>query len=256
MMIENGITAENLTFTYPDGHRAIEDFNLVVEPGESVALIGANGAGKSTLFNLMVGIHLPTQGSLAVAGHPVLKKNLKALRRQVGLVFQNPDDQLFSTTVYDDVAFGPRNMGYSAQDTEAAVIQALDSLGIAALKDRFSARLSIGEKRMVAVATTLSTAPQILLFDEPSSFLDPQARRNLIKTLGGLKQTKIIATHDLDFAAELCTRVLVMKQGRLYAQGPAHKILKDEALLSACHLEMPLGYLRCKSCTHHYSPTC
>lgn len=231
---------EKLNYAYPDGHQAIRDVNLKIEEGESIALVGANGAGKSSLFKLIIGISEIKDGSIKVGELSVGKKTLKDVRRKVGMVFQNPDDQLFMTKVYDDIAFGPRNELLSEEEVEERVVNALETLGITHLRDRMPHRLSGGEKRVIAIASVLAMNPQIILFDEPTSFLDPQARRNVINTLDALKMTKIIATHDLDMALDICDRVIILHHGSVFADGTVDEILLDENLLSQCHLELPL----------------
>ncbi|HEY5557739.1 MAG TPA: ABC transporter ATP-binding protein [Acetobacterium sp.] len=239
---------KDLSYSYPDGHAAIKNVNLEIKDGESIALVGANGAGKSSLFKLIVGISDIGEGSIQVDGVSVEKKTLKDIRRKVGMVFQNPDDQLFMTKVYDDVAFGPRNELLSETEVEQRVNQALEVLGIIHLKDRMPHRLSGGEKRIIAIASVLSMDPNIILFDEPTSFLDPKARRNVMETLGKLAMTKIIATHDLDMALDICDRVIILHHGSVFADGSVKDILLNEELLLNCHLELPLCMQRCKTC--------
>ena len=231
---------EKLNYAYPDGHQAIRDINLKIEEGESIALVGANGAGKSSLFKLIIGISEIKEGSIKVEELAVGKKTLKDIRRKVGMVFQNPDDQLFMTKVYDDIAFGPRNELLTEEEVEERVVNALEQLGITHLRDRMPHRLSGGEKRVIAIASVLAMNPRLILFDEPTSFLDPQARRNVINTLDSLKMTKIIATHDLDMALDICDRVIILHHGSVFADGTVKDILLDENLLSQCHLELPL----------------
>ena len=231
---------EKLNYAYPDGHQAIRDVNLKIEEGESIALVGANGAGKSSLFKLIIGISEIKEGSIKVEELAVGKKTLKDIRRKVGMVFQNPDDQLFMTKVYDDIAFGPRNELLTEEEVEERVVNALEQLGITHLRDRMPHRLSGGEKRVIAIASVLAMNPRVILFDEPTSFLDPQARRNVINTLDSLKMTKIIATHDLDMALDICDRVIILHHGSVFADGTVKDILLDEKLLSQCHLELPL----------------
>ncbi|WP_373482521.1 energy-coupling factor ABC transporter ATP-binding protein [Acetobacterium sp.] len=231
---------EKLNYAYPDGHQAIRDINLKIKEGESIALVGANGAGKSSLFKLIIGISDIKEGSIKVEDLPVEKKTLKDIRRKVGMVFQNPDDQLFMTKVYDDIAFGPRNELLDEHVVEERVVNALEQLGITHLRDRMPHRLSGGEKRVIAIASVLAMNPRVILFDEPTSFLDPQARRNVINTLDSLKMTKIIATHDLDMALDICDRVIILHHGSVFADGTVKDILLDEELLSQCHLELPL----------------
>lgn len=234
------LAIEKLNYAYPDGHQAIRDVNLKIEEGESIALVGANGAGKSSLFKLIIGISEIKEGSIKVEEMSVGKKTLRDIRRRVGMVFQNPDDQLFMTKVYDDIAFGPRNELLTEIEVEERVVNALEQLGITHLRDRMPHRLSGGEKRVIAIASVLAMNPRLILFDEPTSFLDPQARRNVINTLDSLKMTKIIATHDLDMALDICDRVIILHHGSVFADGTVKDILLDENLLSQCHLELPL----------------
>jgi cobalt/nickel transport system ATP-binding protein len=224
-----------------DERAALEGISFSVSRGERLALIGANGAGKSTLLLTLIGVLFPAAGEIEAGGLRVEKKTLPSLRRRAGLVLQNPDDQLFMPTVYEDVAFGPRNYGYDEEKTGALVEAVLAELGISRLKNRMSHRLSGGEKRLAALAGTLVMKPDLLLLDEPSSFLDPRSRRLLIGTLGALPQTMLIATHDLDLALDLCPRVLLLREGRLYADGAAGRILNDGPLLEECGLELPLS---------------
>ena len=221
---------EDLTVTYPDGTRAVEGVSFRLAPGESAVLAGANGAGKSSLILAAVGV-LPSTGMVCADGVTLEKKNLAELRRRVGVLFQNPDDQLFSATIYDDIAFGPRNMGLSAEETERRVSEALALLGIEYLRGKTALKLSGGEKRLAALASVLAMKPSVLLFDELTAFLDPRARRNLIKIMNGLPQTKLIASHDLPFAGAVASRAIVLKRGRLFADGAAREILRDEKLM-------------------------
>ena len=221
---------EDLTVTYPDGTRAVEGVSFRLAPGESAVLAGANGAGKSSLILAAVGV-LPSTGMVCADGVTLEKKNLAELRRRVGVLFQNPDDQLFSATIYDDIAFGPRNMGLSAEETERRVSEALALLGIEYLRGKTALKLSGGEKRLAALASVLAMKPSVLLFDEPTAFLDPRARRTLLKIMNGLPQTKLIASHDLPFAGAVASRAIVLKRGRLFADGAAREILRDEKLM-------------------------
>ena len=231
------IRVENLTVTYPDKTKALEHLSFCVEDGESVALVGANGAGKSTLLLTLVGVLPPAEGTITVDGIEVTKKTLNDIRSRVGMVFQNPDDQLFMPVLADDIAFGPRNFGLPEAEVEAIVSDVLDRLHITGLRDRSPLKLSGGEKRMAAIATVLAMSPSAMLFDEPSAFLDPKARRNLIHLLKGLKQTKLIATHDLALAAELCERVLVLHKGTLLMSGAPRELLFDAKRMDDCGLE-------------------
>ena len=235
------IEVEELGITYPDGTRAIYDLSFRIDDGQSVAIVGANGAGKSTLLLAFLGIIAPASGKLQVNGLEVKKDNLPEIRAQMGMVFQNPDDQLFMPNVYDDIAFGPRNYGLSEQEVEERVSEVLQVLNAEHLKNKMPHKLSGGEKRIAAFGSVLSMRPSIMLLDEPSSFLDPRARRNIIALLAGLNLTKVIATHDLDMALDLCDRVIVLQNGSLFADGDAQSILRDKAIMEACGLELPLS---------------
>jgi cobalt/nickel transport system ATP-binding protein len=227
------IKVENLSYTYPDGQRALERLNFALRKGESVGIIGPNGAGKSTFLLNLNGI-LKGDGEVIVAGITLSKNSrggLREVRRKVGLVFQDPDDQLFMPTVYDDVAFGPLNLGLPVEELEERVGQALAAVGLSGYEGRFSHHLSLGEKKRVSLATVLSMNPEILVLDEPTSNLDPKARRQLVKILNSLNHTKIIATHDLDFSLETTERTVLFYQGRIVADGPTKEILSNETLL-------------------------
>ena len=230
----------DITFAYPDGHKAIGGLSFAIEPGESVGLVGANGAGKSTLLLLLLGILQPQSGHVEVLGQKLDKRTVKTLRQRMGLVFQDSDDQLFCATVGEDVAFGPCNAGLDATAVEAAVSSALDVTGITALRERAPYKLSGGEKRLAAITSVLSMNPSVLIMDEPSSSLDPRARRNLIGLLRRLPQTKLVTSHDLDLVWDTCSRVLVLQEGKIVADGPAKVVLSDEALMQAAGLELPL----------------
>lgn len=239
---------KNLHYIYPDGREALNGVSFRIHHGESVGVVGANGAGKTTLLMLLVGALFPCRGEVLVGEVPVVKKTLPLIRQRMGMVFQNPDDQLFMTTVNDDVAFGPRNYKLDEQEVEKRVIQALETVGIAHLKDRAPYKLSGGEKRAAAIATILSMIPDILVMDEPSSALDPQSRRRLITLLKGFSHTKIIATHDLDLVFELCERTIVLKDGKVMSDGLTADILTDAVLMEQSGLEVPLGLLNCPAC--------
>ncbi len=229
---ENIIEIENLSFRFPDGRHALEDINLVIGPGESVALMGANGAGKSTLLLHLNGI-LQGTGSVKVLSRSVNDSNLKFIRSKVGLVFQDPDDQLFSSTVFDDVAFGPVNLGWDHERVHQAVHTALEQVGLGGYENRIPHHLSFGEKKRVAIATVLSMAPEVIVLDEPTSNLDPVGQWRLIKLLRSLDVTKIIATHDLQLVKAMCERVVLLDKGRAAADGPSAQILNDTDLLVA-----------------------
>ena len=227
---------EKLSVTYPDGTQAVTEVGFRLARGESAALIGANGAGKTSLIMALVGV-LPSTGTVKAGGTPLSKKSLAAIRRKVGVLFQNPDDQLFMASIYDDIAFGPRNMGLPEEEVARRVEESLALLHIERLRDKTALKMSGGEKRMAALATLLSMAPDIMLFDEPTAFLDPKARRNLINVLKALPHTKLIATHDLAFAAEVCERSILLKSGGLFADGPTRRLLYDAALMEDCGVE-------------------
>jgi len=233
---EPTLLVENLSFSYPDGHIALRDVSLQIHPREKVALVGPNGAGKSTLMLHLNGI-LDGQGRVQIAGLPVTKTNLPVIRARVGLVFQNPDDQLFSPTVFEDVAFGPLHMGLARDEVEARVARALAQVGMSDYTDRLSHHLSVGEKKRVAIATVLSMDPEILVFDEPSAGLDPRARRGLIRQLRELSITMLVSTHDMRLVSELFPRMVIMDEGRIVADGPTEALMNDTALLEAHGLE-------------------
>ncbi|MDD2484756.1 MAG: ABC transporter ATP-binding protein [Eubacteriales bacterium] len=235
------IEVKELTLAYPDGTVGIRNANFVVKDGETVALIGANGAGKSTLLLGIVGMLPRVFGQLYLNQIPVTDKDLTGLRRAVGMVFQNPDDQLFMASIKEDLAFGPLNYGISEEETAKRVDCALQLLGIEMLADKMPHKLSGGEKRLAAIGTVLVMEPELILLDEPSSFLDPKARRNLIAVLSKIPGAKLIATHDLDLAMDLCERVIILKNGEILADGPAKEILCDKELLEGAGLELPLG---------------
>jgi len=247
-MSHHTISVVDLGFVYPDGTRALEGVSFEVGHGESIAVAGANGAGKSTLLMHLNGLLSPAQGTVHIGGLPVIKSTLPEIRRTVGMVFQDSDDQLFMPSVAEDVGFGPLNLGLPPEDVAARVDEALGRVGAAHLKERPPYRLSGGEKRAVAIATVLAMEPNMLVMDEPSSGLDPQARRRLIGLLASFEHTRIIATHDLDLAAELCERVLVMSGGRLVADAPVREVFGDDELLAASGLERPLGMQACPVC--------
>jgi cobalt/nickel transport system ATP-binding protein len=229
----NIIQAARLSVKYQgrDGAAALGGISFSVAAGERIALIGANGAGKSTLLLTLAGVIPPAEGELSVCGLPVVKENLRELRRRMGLVFQNPDDQLFMPAVEEDIAFGPRNYGLDEEDIARRISGVLGELRISPLRRRLSHNLSGGEKRLAALAGVLVMEPELLLLDEPSSFLDPRSRRNLIRILGGLTQTLLIATHDLELARALCSGVILLKEGRIAAAGGPAEILDHPALL-------------------------
>jgi cobalt/nickel transport system ATP-binding protein len=232
------LEVEHLSFAYPDGRKALHDVSLTIAPGEKVALVGPNGAGKSTLMLHFNGI-LKGHGAVRVCGMEVNDANLRKVRAAVGLVFQWPDDQLFSPTVYEDVAFGPLYQGLSENEVRVRVTKALAAVYMGEYAERVSHHLSVGEKKRIALATVLSMEPEILVLDEPTAGLDPRARRSLINLLRELPQTIIASTHDLHFVRELFPRTIIMDQGCIVTIGPTEDILKDKTLLEAHGLELP-----------------
>lgn len=240
-MSHHRIEMTDVDFSYPDGTPALNSVSFTITHGESVAIVGANGAGKSTLLLQLNGFLVPTAGTVAVGDVPVTKDTLAEVRRAVGMVFQDPDDQLFMPTVYEDVAFGPTNLGLPEAEIERRVDEALERVDALHLKERPPYRLSGGEKRAVSIATVLALWPNILVLDEPSSNLDPHARRKLIELLKTFEHSKLIATHDLDLALDLCERTMVMRDGTIVADGPTGEIFNDDALLKESRLERPLS---------------
>jgi cobalt/nickel transport system ATP-binding protein len=224
------LKVNGLTIAYPDGTLAVDGLSFEIKDGESVALIGANGAGKTSLLLGLVGVIKAKSGTVEAGGITLCKDHLNEIRRNVGLVFQNPDDQLFMPDVWEDVAFGPHNFGMSDEEVVRRTDSTMEELGISHLKGRSSLKLSGGEKRTAAIATVLALEPEIMLFDEPTAFLDPRARRLLGKLLNTIPHSKLIATHNMDFAEAVCSRVLVMRSGKLFAEGGID-LLHDESLM-------------------------
>lgn len=235
------VDIQGLGFAYPDGTVALSDVELHIHRGERVALLGPNGAGKTTLILHMNGIHLPQKGTVAVSGLPVRHDNLIDIRRRVGIVFQDPDDQLFMPTVREDVAFGPANLGLKGRDLDERVEQALATVEVADLADRPPNHLSFGQKRRVAIAGVMAMAPEILILDEPTSNLDPASRVDLTGVLDELDVTQLIVTHDLLYALEICERSVILDAGRIVADGPTRDVLGDEAVLAKHRLGLPAG---------------
>ena len=236
------LDVRGLAFAYPDGHQALFGVDLHVHRGERVALLGPNGAGKTTLVLHLNGILVAGAGSVAVSGLPVTKDNIPEIRRRVGIVFQDPDDQLFMGTVRQDVGFGPANLGLKGDELEACVMRALEQVGMAEYADRPPHHLSFGQRRRVAVATVLAMEPEILVLDEPSSNLDPASRRELADILRSLDVTVLMVTHDLPYALELCPRSVVLSDGNVVADGSTYDVLTDDALMRAHRLELPFGF--------------
>ena len=236
------IELRGVAFAYPDGHQALFGVDLHIHPGERVALLGPNGAGKTTLVLHLNGILRPGAGAVTVSGLPVTEATLQDVRRRVGIVFQDPDDQLFMGTVRADVGFGPANLGLKGAALEARVMAALEQVGMADFADRPPHHLSFGQRRRVAVATVLSMEPEILVLDEPSSNLDPASRRELADILRSLDVTVLMVTHDLPYALELCPRAVVLSDGHVVADGTTYDVLTDDALMRAHRLELPFGF--------------
>ena len=236
------LDVRGLAYAYPDGHQALYGVDLHVHRGERVALLGPNGAGKTTLVLHLNGILAAGAGSVAVSGLPVTKDHLREIRRRVGIVFQDPDDQLFMGTVRQDVAFGPANLGIKGAELDRRVLAALDLVGMADFVDRPPHHLSFGQRRRVAVATVLVMEPEILVLDEPSSNLDPASRRELADILRSLDVTVLMVTHDLPYALELCPRSVVLSDGVVVADGATYDLLTDDDLMRAHRLELPFGF--------------
>lgn len=242
------VEVKDLRHVYPDGTEALRGVSFRITHGESVAVIGANGAGKSTLLLHLNGYLATSQGAIRIGDFPLTAATLPEIRRTVGMVFQDPDDQLFMPTVFDDVAFGPQNLGLAGDALEGRVREALDRVGAGHLRDKPPYRLSGGEKKRVAIATVLAMSPDILVMDEPTSGLDPFARRQLMALLKDFHHTRIFTSHDLDMVLELCERTIVLHEGEVRADGPTLDIFRDEALLAACRLEKPFIMQGCPVC--------
>ena len=234
------IDFQNVSFAYEKGDPVIDGISFTIPSGESVGLIGANGAGKSTVMKLLLGL-LQGEGTIRVGGTPVIKENLAKIRAGLGFVMQNSENQMFMPTVYEDMIFAPLNYGLSREETDLRVDRVLTQLGLEKLKHRHNHKLSGGEKRMAAIATILAMEPQVILMDEPSSALDPRNRRIVINLIRSLGQTKLIASHDLDMILDTCSRVILLSEGRIAADGPAEEILRNRELLEANRLELPLS---------------
>jgi cobalt/nickel transport system ATP-binding protein len=239
------IQVRSLSYAYSTGQPALKDVSFEVGPHETVALVGPSGAGKSTLLMHLNGLlpdRLPGKSDsafVAIAGQPLRRENVQAIRQRVGFVFQDPDDQLFCPTVREDVAFGPLNLGLSRQEVLARVTDSLTRVGLAEYENRSTLQLSLGERKRVCLAGVLACHPDVLVLDEPFSNLDPRARRRLIEILRQFSGSQIIATHDLDLAVDLCDRVLVLDSGQIHAAGPVREILADAALMEEHGLEVP-----------------
>ncbi|MFO8007703.1 MAG: ABC transporter ATP-binding protein [Candidatus Brocadiia bacterium] len=237
------IHISGLDFTYPDGTHALSEVDLSVSAGERVGLVGPNGAGKSTLLLHLNGL-LRGEGQVVICGMPVANGRLREVRLKVGMVFQEPDDQLFMPTVFDDVAFGPLNIGLGREEVTRRVEQALEAVDMAHAAQRSSHHLSFGERKRVCVATVLSMQPDVLALDEPTTNLDPRHRRQIIELLEGMEMTLLVASHDLDAVMDICGRVVLLDEGQVVADGPTDTILTDRELLEAHSLELPLSLQR------------
>jgi cobalt/nickel transport system ATP-binding protein len=242
------VEVRKLRHVYPDGTAALREVSFRITHGESVAIIGANGAGKSTLLQHLNGYLSASSGEIRIGDFALSKGTLPEVRRTVGMVFQDPDDQLFMPTVYEDVAFGPLNLGVSGGDLRSCVTAALERVGAGHLAQKAPYRLSGGEKKRVAIATVLAMSPDILVMDEPTSGLDPYARRQLMGLLKDFHHTRIFTSHDLDMVLELCPRTIVLKDGEVRADGPTLEIFQDAALLAECRLEKPFSMQGCPMC--------
>jgi cobalt/nickel transport system ATP-binding protein len=236
------VSVRGLRFAYPDGRVALDGVDLDVAAGERVAVLGPNGAGKTTLALHLNGIHSPQHGTVTVGGLPVTRGNLARIRQRFGIVFQDPDDQLFMPTVGDDVAFGPAHAGLPAAELDERVTAALAAVGMGAQRDATPHHLSFGQRRRVAIATVLASRPDVLVLDEPTANLDPAARRELTDVLDSLDITLLVVTHDLPYAHELCSRAVILDGGRVTADGPTGDILGDIELLAAHRLYLPKGF--------------
>ncbi|NLD99757.1 MAG: ABC transporter ATP-binding protein [Fibrobacter sp.] len=234
------VEIENLEFTYPDGTKALNGISLSIEAGESVGIIGANGAGKSTLVNHLNGYYLPQSGTIRFDNNILNKKTQEDIRRIVGIVFQNPDDQLFGARLYDDIAFGPENLGIGIEELRRDVEKTMREFNLWDLRDKSPAHISNGQKRFAAFASILVMHPKVIVMDEPTSDLDPRNRRKLIHLVNNLSATKITVSHDLDFVMETCNRVALITSGKIVAFGNTEEILTNQTLLESNGLELPI----------------
>ncbi len=232
---------QDVHFRYPDGTKALNGLSLRITHGESVGIVGANGSGKSTFLMHTNGFLLPQTGTITIGDQTLDKKTRQEIRKKVGVIFQNPDDQLFMPTVFDDVAFGPLNLGLSPGRVRECVDDALETVGGLGLRDKPPHHLSGGQKSAVAIAAVLAMQPDILVMDEPASHLDPKSRRALINLLRHFHHTKIVASHDLDLILDVCRRCVIIKEGRVVADGPAEEMLSNRRLLEENNLELPLS---------------
>jgi len=241
-MSHHMVEFKNVSFRYPDGTEALKGIHFRITHGESVGVIGANGAGKSTLLQHMNGCLMPTSGSVTIGDLLLTRKTRREIRRKVGIVFENPDDQLFMQTVFDDVAFGPLNLGMDETRTRERVHEALSMVHGLDLCDKPPHHLSAGQKKAVAIASVMAMEPDILAMDEPAASLDPRSRRLLITLLKTFSHSKVIASHDLDLILDVCERCIVLKDGKVVADGRSAEILTDRWLLEKNNLELPLSH--------------
>ena len=235
------VKLKDLHYKYPDKYEALKGIDLIIYEGEPVGIVGSNGAGKSTLLLQLTGLLLPTKGSVEINGKIVNNKNLAEIRKEIGYTFQQPQDQLFTTSVYEDIAFGLKNYKIEPAKVKQMVMDTLRRVGIEDLKDKAPYRLSGGQQNLAAIATAISMNPSILIMDEPTSALDPKSRRRIINLLNNFNYTKIIATHDLDVVLDTCERTIVLKDGKIAADGLTKDILLDKNLMEMCDLELPLS---------------
>lgn len=242
------VDIQKLKFGFPNAQLIFDGLTFGVRKGETIGLVGANGAGKSTLLKLLVGLIDKQQGRVQICGIDQTKKTCASIRQKVGFAFQDTDSQLFMTTVYEDVAFGPRNMNLTEDEVDRVTRKALSQVEAAHLADRPPYTLSGGEKRQVSLATVLSMTPEVILLDEPTTGLDPRARRNLMMLMQRLTQTKIIATHDMDMALEICDRIMVLNKGHLEEMDIPEVVFRNKDLLKRCRLEQPLSMQTCPVC--------
>jgi cobalt/nickel transport system ATP-binding protein len=235
------IELQDVHYSYPDGTRALNGISFRIVHGESVGIVGANGAGKSTLLLQINGTLLPTQGSVSIGETILSKKTVKEIRKKIGFVFQDPDDQIFMPTVFEDVAFGPLHLGWTLENVEQSAIKALKQVNCLHLKDRPPHRLSLGQRRSISIASVISMDPDILIMDEPSSNLDPRSRRQLIQLLKKFDHSKMLASHDLDMVMQLCDRTIILNEGTVVADGKTLELFSNETLLEENGLEKPLS---------------
>ena len=238
------IEFRNVSFSYEKKTPVLRDLSFSINAGEAVGLIGTNGAGKSTIMKILLGL-IPCEGEVLVDGIPVKKETLPEVRRKLGFVLQDSDNQMFMPTVYEDMMFAPRNYGLSKEEAEEKVDKVLNELGLTELKHRYNHKISGGEKRMAAIATVLAMEPEAILMDEPSTALDPMNRRTVINTINKLTMTKLIASHDLDMILDTCDRVILISNGELVADGKADEILRNKELLESNRMELPFCLAGC-----------